>query len=48
MTSPGCPPRTLTGHKVRESEVSRILVPAFVMAFDKGFLDVRLLTGRLF
>lgn len=32
----------------KESEVSRILVPAFDMAFDKGFLDVRLLTGRLF
>lgn len=31
-----------------ESEVSGILVPAFDTAFDRGFLDVRLLTGSLF
>lgn len=38
----------LTGHRVGSPEVSGILIPAFDTAFDRGFLDVRLLTGILF
>lgn len=39
---------TLNGYKVCIPGVSRIFAPGFHMAFDKGFLDYRVLTGRLF
>lgn len=39
---------TLTGHNVCIRTVNGILKPAFDVAFDKGFLKVKILTGRLF